>query len=50
MTSEAAVRKWAIRGKLPFVKFGKSLRFDIKKIEKWVKDSECSYVKKEFSY
>ena len=46
--SEEAVRKWAIRGKIPFVKFGKSLRFDIKKIEKWTKDLECSYVKKEF--
>lgn len=46
--SEDAVRKWAIRGKIPFVKFGKSLRFDIDRIKKWTKDQECTYVKKEF--
>ncbi len=46
--SEDAVRKWALRGKIPFVKFGKSLRFDIKKVEQWTKNAECSYVKKSF--
>ena len=47
--SEDAVRKWAIRGQIPFVKLGKSLRFDMMKIESWIKTKECSYVKKVFS-
>ena len=48
--SEEAVRKWALRGQIPFVKFGKSLRFDIKKIEIWVRYKECPYSRKEFNY
>ena len=41
--SEETVRKWAIRGQIPFSKFGKSLRFDIKKIDTWIKQKECYY-------
>lgn len=33
---EDTIRKWVVRGKIPFTKFGKSLRFDLKKIESWV--------------
>jgi len=47
--SEDAVRKWAIRGYCPSVKLGKSLRFDIIKIEAWVKGRECAYSRKEFN-
>ena len=43
--SEETVRKWAVRGQLPFSKFGKSLRFDIRKIEAWIKQKECYYNK-----
>ena len=46
--SEDAVRKWALRGYIPFVKLGKSLRFDMIKVENWLKNKECSYVRKEF--
>ena len=35
--SEVAVRKWAIRGRIPFVKLGKSLRLDMIKVDTWVK-------------
>ena len=38
--SEDAVRKWAARGYIPFVKLGKSLRFDRDKLERWIKDKE----------
>jgi len=38
--SEDAVRKWALRGYMPFAKFGKSLRFDIGRIESWARERE----------
>ena len=47
--SEVAVRKWAIRGKIPFVKLGKSLRFDMIKVDTWVKSKEPSYIQREFN-
>ena len=47
--SEVSVRKWAIRGKIPFVKLGKSLRFDMIKVDTWVKSQEPSYVQREFN-
>lgn len=47
--SEDAVRKWALRGQIPFVKLGKSLRFDMIKIEAWIKSKECSYIRKQFA-
>lgn len=47
--SEEAIRKWTLRGKIPFVKLGKSLRFDMIKIESWVKAKESSYTQKEFN-
>jgi excisionase family DNA binding protein len=47
--SEEAIRKWAIRGKIPFVKLGKSLRFDMIKIDSWVKTKENAYSQREFN-
>ena len=47
--SEDTIRKWAIRGQIPFVKFGKSLRFDIRRVDSWAKDKECVYSKKNFN-
>ncbi len=47
--SEDAVRKWALRGQIPFVKLGKSLRFDMIRVEAWIKSKECAYVKQNFN-
>lgn len=47
--SEATVRKWAMRGRIPFTKFGKSLRFDIRKIDSWAAKKECAYVPNVFT-
>jgi len=38
--SEDTIRKWIVRGKIPYSKFGKSVRFDLQRIEPWIKDSE----------
>lgn len=43
--SEETIRKRAQRGTIPFSKFGKSLRFDIRKIDTWIKQKECYYNK-----
>ncbi|MDE1920784.1 MAG: helix-turn-helix domain-containing protein [Candidatus Omnitrophica bacterium] len=47
--SEEAVRKWSLRGQIPFVKLGKSLRFDMIKIDSWVKTKEDPYARKQFN-
>ena len=47
--SEDAVRKWAIRGRMPFVKIGRSLRFDKTKIDSWIKTKEPAYSQREFN-
>ena len=39
---EDAVRKWALRGSIPFVKLGKSLRFDMIRLESWLKERTYS--------
>ena len=46
--SEATIRRWALRGQIPFSKFGKALRFDLRRIEKWVKNQEGAYSKRVF--
>jgi excisionase family DNA binding protein len=43
--SEDAVRKWALRGQIPFSKFGKSLRFDLRRIESWTKNKESAFTR-----
>ncbi len=45
--TEAAVRKWAVRERIPFVKLGKCL-IDMIRINGWLKEQECAYVKREF--
>ena len=47
--SEDTVRKWALRGKLPCSNFGKPLRFDLRRIEVWLKYKESPYTRKEFT-
>lgn len=47
--SEETIRKWACEGRIPFSKFGAALRFDLQKIEPWLKKKENAYVQKEFA-
>ncbi|NLE64378.1 MAG: excisionase family DNA-binding protein, partial [Elusimicrobia bacterium] len=47
-TTEWAVRKWVLRGQIPFLKFGKLVRFDMQKINVWVKSKECAYSRRTF--
>lgn len=39
--SEDTIRKWALRGRLPYFKFGKALRFDLRKIDGWAQKQKC---------
>ena len=34
--SEDTIRNWKKRAEIPFSKFGRSVRFDMRKIEKWL--------------
>ena len=47
--NEETVRKWVQRGYIPFHKFGKSLRFDLHKLENWIKNKECNYSRNNFN-
>ena len=44
--SEDTIRAWVKFGKIPFSKFGRSVRFDLIKIETWCKQKECRYADK----
>jgi excisionase family DNA binding protein len=44
--SEDTIRKWVVRGKIPHSKFGKSLRFDLQKIEPWIEKREVELTSK----
>ncbi len=46
--TEDAVRKWALRGQIPYVKLGKCLRFDMIRVNGWLKKKECAFFRKEF--
>lgn len=37
---ESTVRDWVYRRKIPHHKFGRLLRFDLKKIDKWVSENK----------
>jgi len=41
--NEETVRKWAQRGHMPAFKFRKSLRFDLRDLEKWIKTKKCCF-------
>jgi excisionase family DNA binding protein len=42
--SEATIRSWIKSYKIPFSKMGRCVRFDITKINLWVKTKECKDV------
>lgn len=46
--SQNTIRKWVGQGRIPFIKFGKALRFDLKRIDTWANEKECAYVRKHF--
>ena len=39
--TEHAFRKWVKTGYIPFSKLGRAVRFDMHKIETWLKEKEC---------
>jgi len=39
--SEHTIRAWVKYGRIPFCKFGRAVRFDSRRIERWLKDKEC---------
>ena len=39
--SEHTVRSWIRVGKIPFSKLGRAVRFDLRRIEPWLKKKEC---------
>ena len=38
--SEDAIRAWVKKGSISFYKFGRAVRFDLIKIENWIKSKE----------
>jgi len=40
--SEDTIRKWARRKQIPYSKFRKSLRFDLKELEPWIKSKDSA--------
>lgn len=38
--SEDAIRGWKKEGKIPHSRFGRSIRFDLHEIEKWLKKQQ----------
>lgn len=38
--SESTIRAWTRYGKIPYSKLGRCVRFDLHKINKWLKDKE----------
>lgn len=39
--SENTIRAWVRTGRIPFSKLGRAVRFDLRKIEPWLKEKEC---------
>ena len=38
--SRAAISQWCCQGKIPFYRFGKSVRFDPEEIMQWLKEKK----------
>ena len=43
--SDDTIRCWVKNGKIPFSKLGKSVRFDLQRIEPWLKTKESFNLK-----
>lgn len=41
--SEHTIRAWVKLGRIPFYKFGRAVRFDLKKLGPWLKKKECNF-------
>ena len=44
--SEDTIRAWVKQGKIPFTKLGKAVRFDLFRIEPWLKAKESPNFKR----
>jgi excisionase family DNA binding protein len=40
--SECTIRAWVKMGRIPFSKLGRAVRFDLHKIEPWLKGKACN--------
>jgi len=45
-SSEDTIRQWVKTGYMPFSKLGRSVRFDLLKLEPWLEKRECKYAGK----
>lgn len=46
--SENTIRAWVKFGRIPFSKLGRSVRFDLKVIDKWLRNKEISVINEIF--
>lgn len=46
--SENTIRAWVKLGRIPFSKLGRSVRFDLRAIDKWLGDKEIHVIKEVF--
>jgi len=46
--SEHTIRAWVKLGKIPFYKLGRAVRFDLRKLEPWLKKKECDFSVEDF--
>lgn len=40
--SSSCIYQWVSQGRIPFVKFGRTLRFDMDEVSKWLQDKKVS--------
>ena len=46
--SEHTIRAWVKLGRIPFYKLGRAVRFDLRKLEPWLKRQECGLSDEDF--
>lgn len=47
--SENTVKAWVYQGKLPFIKMGRLIKFDLRQIEKWLDEKKAKSPAKFFT-
>ena len=47
--SENTIRDWIKEGRIPFSKLGRSVRFDLRRIESWLKKKENPFTQNIFN-